>query len=191
MQSVRGWKVYQRRGRERVLAAPSEAAGRPSGVDVDVLVRGLELHRRRGVLGGLVGGGLDDDVDGHADVALVLRQLRVRPREEVEQSGAVTPARVAVAHGVLRDRGREGTLREAVEQGVVVRLDGEAALDGEDDAGHPAGARVRSLVDTRGGGAGRGGVAHVKPASRSFRERCADGLRLPQMNSGGVKYTIA
>ena len=185
------------RGRERVLAAPPGTAGRSGGddirggVEVDVLVGALELHRQRAALGDSAPGDRADHEERYADVALVLRQLRVRLREEVEQRGAVTPARVAVAHGVLSDRGREGPLREAVEQVVVVHLDGEAALVDADDASHLEGARARSLVGARGGAVGRGGVVHVKPASRSFRERCADGLRLPQMNSGGVKYTIA
>jgi len=53
----------------------------------------------------------------------------------------------------------------------TVRLDGEAALVAADDARHLADARLRCLADADRG-TGRGGVTHIKPASRSSYERC-------------------
>lgn len=144
------------------------------------------------MLGDRAHGTLGDDVKGHADVTLVLRQQRVGLREEVEQRGAVAPARVAVTHGVLLDCGRESHHFEGIEL-VALGVDGEAALVDTDDAGHLADARCRALADAKGSGGGvaLGFAAHVKPASRSFRERYADGLRFPQMNSLGInQYNI-
>lgn len=140
------------------------------------------------MLGDRAHGTLGDDTKGCADADLVQRQQRVGPREEVEQRGAVALARVAVVHGVLLDCGRESHHFEGIKL-VALGVDGEAALVDTDDAGHLADARCRALLSADGG-VGRG-VAHVKPASRSFRERYADGLRFPQMNSLGInQYNI-
>lgn len=80
------------------------------GVDVDIVVGGLEARQRRAALGHLdrAHGLGDDHVDDHANVAAVLRQQITCMREEVEQCRAAAHAGESVGYGVVGDRGREG-----------------------------------------------------------------------------------